>query len=142
MAQDAAFASTPKCGAALLGNAETSLTVPTLASIVISAAAAGTKIESIMVEAVANSLAPTTVLGLVYLFLHDGSNYHLFDTVNVRAVAGSATATPYRANDYDFASGSHLYPALWVPTGWSLRASQSIAGNANILKVTAIGADL
>lgn len=71
--------------------------------------------------------------GLVYLFLYDGTNYHLFDTVAITAVTASSTSAPFRA--------SSRYSNLILKTGWSLRASQSIAGNASILRVIAFGGD-
>ena len=71
--------------------------------------------------------------GLVYLCLHDGTTYRLFDVSVVSASSGSATVLPFKL--------SKLYLNLVLKTGWSLRASQSIAGNANILKVTAFGGD-
>jgi hypothetical protein len=141
MAADPVFAGTPNIGAALLGNAETSLTVPTTTSTLLTAAAGGTVVYEINVEAVTSSLTPTTVAGLVYLFTHDGSTYHLWDTITVRAITASATTAPYRAAASDFAGASKTYTNLILKTGWTLRASQSIAGNASLLKVTAIGLD-
>lgn len=102
-------------------------------SVVLTAAATGTKIEEIVVHATTTSLVATTVAGLVYVFLYDGSTYHLFDTITVSAVTASATAVPFRA--------SVRYVNLWMKTGWSLRASQSIAGNASVLKIECFGAD-
>lgn len=133
MATDPAFASTPVLGAALLGATETNLQVPTATSVIVTAGAAGTKIEEVVVEATTTTLAPTTVAGLVYLFLYDGATYHLFDAIAVTAVVGSATVAPFRARS--------TYANLVLKSGWSLRASQSIAGNANLLKVHALGGD-
>jgi hypothetical protein len=134
MSASPSFASTPNIGAALLGAAESNLQVPVSTSIIITAGASGTKIEEVVVEASATSLVATTVAGLVYLFLHDGSTYHLFDVITVTAVTASSTAAPFRT--------LNRYVNLWLKTGWSLRASQSIVGNANILKCEAFGADL
>lgn len=133
MATAPAFASTVQLGAALLGAAETNLQVPTTTSIIVTADTAGTKIEEIVIEASAATLVATTVAGLVYVFLHDGTTYHLYDTVTVTAITASATVQPFRF--------SKTYPNLWVKTGWSLRASQSIVGNASILKFHAFGGD-
>ena len=133
MAVDPAYASTPKVGAAIPGTAETSLTAPANASTVITGGTNGTMVISITVEAVTTSLTPTTVAGLVYLFLHDGTTAHLFDTITVTAVTASATVAPFRTKN--------SYTDLLVPNGWTLKASQSISGNANLLKVTAIAGD-
>lgn len=135
MATDPAFAATPNTGAALLGNAETDLQAPTTTSVVLTAGSSGTKVEEIVVQASKSAaLTATTVAGLVYLFLYDGSTYHLFDTVTVTAITASATVPGFRQRN--------VYTNLYLKSGWSLRASQSIAGNASILKVHAMGADL
>lgn len=128
------FASTPVNGCALLGTAETDTQAPAQSSVILTAGASGTKIEEIVVEASKTAtLTVTTVAGLVYLFLYDGTTYHLFDTITVTAISGTATTAPYRV--------SNRYSNLWLKTGWSLRASQSIAGNASMLKCHAFGAD-
>lgn len=134
MATDPAFAATPNNGSALLGNAETNLQVPTTTSVIVTAGASGTKVEEVVVEASATSLVASTVAGLVYLFLYDGSTYHLFDVVTVSAITASSTVPGFRQRN--------VYSNLFLKSGWSLRASQSIAGNASILKVHAFGGDL
>lgn len=132
MATDPAFAATPRAGANIITALETSLTVPTQAVTVITAGASGSILSEVVVNAVTTSLVPTTVAGLVYLFLHDGATYHLFDVLAVTAVTASATVAPFRTNK--------LYTES-VQTGWSLRASNSIAGNNGLLKVTAFVGD-
>lgn len=132
MATDPAFAATPRAGANIITALETSLTVPTQAVTIITAGASGSLLTEVVVEAVTTSLTPTTVAGLVYLFLHDGTTFHLFDVLAVTAVTASATVAPFRVNK--------LY-AESVQTGWSLRASNSIAGNNGLLKVTAFIGD-
>lgn len=134
MAADPAFAATINLGSALLGAAETNLQVPTTTSTIVTAGANGTKIEEVVIHAASTALTPTTVAGLVYLFLYDGTNYRLWDTLLVTAITASTTAAPFRTNK--------LYTNLLMKSGWSFRASQSIAGNANLLVCTAIGGDL
>lgn len=132
MATDPSFASVVKLGAALLGAVETNLQVPTTTSTVVTAGASGTKIEEVVVKATNTTLVATTIAGLVYLFLHDGSTYHLYDDLPVSAVTSSATVASFRY--------SRTYSNLWIPSGWSLRASQS-ANTASILKCEVFGAD-
>lgn len=130
MATDPAFAATPKIGSQLLGTAETDTQAPAQTSTVLTAGANGSKVEEIVVEASKSaSLVATTVAGLVYVFLYDGSTYHLYDVVTVTAVTASATAAPFRT--------SKTYTNLFLPSGWSLRCSQSIVGNASLLVATA-----
>jgi hypothetical protein len=137
MATSPSFANTISLGSALLGDLETDLQVPTTTSTIVTAGASGTKIEEITVhasKAAPSGLAATTVAGLVYIFLYDGATYHLFDVMTVSAVTGSATVAPFRT--------SNRYPNLWIKSGWSLRVSQSVHSNQNVLKCEAFGADL
>lgn len=131
MATDPSFTATILTGSALLGNAETNLQVPTTTSTIVTAGASGSKIEEVVVEATATSLVNTTVAGKVYLFLYDGTTYNLWDEIVVTAITASATVQAFRA--------SVRYANLFLPNGWSLRASQSVSGNASVLKVTAQG---
>ena len=134
MATDPAFAATVALGGALLGNAETDTLTPTTTSVILTAGASGSKIEEIVVQAAkTGTLVATTVAGQVYLFLYDGTTYRLFDSILVTAVTASTTVAPYRQN--------RLYTNLVLKSGWSLRASQSVAGNASLLQVFALGGD-
>lgn len=133
MATSPAYAATVDSAAALIGTAETNLQVPVNSVVVLTAGANGSKIEEIVVQASQTSLVATTVAGLVYVFLYDGATYHLFDTVSITAVTASTTTAPFRL--------SKVYNNLVLKNGWSLRASQSIAGNASLLKIHALGAD-
>lgn len=149
MATDPAFASVINNGSGLLSaGAETDLQVPTKTTTILTAGASGTKIDEIVAQMTstgAGGLVATTVAGLIYVFLYDGATYHLYDTIAVRAITASTTVAPYRSLPSDFASGTSRPPNLVIKTGWSLRCSQSIAGNQSAtlaLKVSAFGADL
>lgn len=122
------FYGTPAPASALVGNADTSLTGPTTVTTVLTAAANGTKIEEIVVQGVG-----TTVAGVLNIFRYDGATYHLIDQVLVTAVTSSTTAVAFRRR--------LTYDNLILKTGDSLRASQTIAGNASLLKVTALAND-
>jgi len=134
MASNPSFSATVSLGAALLGSAETDTLTPGQTSTIVTAGASGTKIEEIVVQAVKTAtLVATTVAGLVYIFTYDGSTYRMYDCLTVTAVTASSTAAPFRTNKF--------YSNLWLPSGWSLRASQSVSGNANLLEVFAFGGD-
>ncbi len=133
MATDPSFTAAIALGAALLGAAETNLQVPVNSSVIVTAGANGTKIEEIVIKATGTTLTVNSATGVVYLFLFDGTTYHLFDSVLIGVINGTATVTPYRF--------SRSYINLILKTGWSLRASQSIASNASILKVIAFGGE-
>lgn len=129
------FASTPhNTSTTLSGTIETNLSVPTHATSCFSAGAAGSKIEEIVVEAVATTLLPITIAGLVYLFLYDGTTYHLFDTVPVTAVTASVTVAPFR-------SAPARYPNLSLESGWFLYGSISAAPTTGLLQVHCFGGD-
>lgn len=131
MATDPQFAAVLNLGAALLGSAETSLSAPTTTSVIVTAGGSGTKVEEVVVHAA--HLTTATAAGMVYLFLFDGTTYSIYDTIPITVVTPSASVPPFRI--------SRTYTNLWFKTGWFLRASQSVAGNANLLKCEAFGGD-
>jgi len=75
----------------------------------------------------------TTAAGLVNLFLYDGSAYHLFDQVTVTVVATSTTVASFFQRRY--------YQQLIIPSGWSLRITNTVAGNVSLVGVVATGAN-
>ena len=134
MATDPQFASVVQLAAAqLTGAAETSLTTPTTAVTVLTAGANGTKIEEIVIHAIGASLTQATSAGFVYVFINDGA-WHLYDTIPITAVTPSATAiAPFRT--------SRTYTNLWIKSGSTLRASNSVVGNQNFLMMSVFGGD-
>lgn len=131
MATTPAFAATPAVGSGIVpATLDTSLTAPANATTILTGIAAGTKIEEIVVEGLL-----TTVAGVLNVFLHDGTTYHLYDQFLITAVVSSTTAKAYRA--------SRQYPNLvLLNASWTLRVSQTVAGNQSGLKVTATGGSL
>lgn len=128
MATAPAFAATVNTGTGLPATADTSLTTPTNQVTVLTAGASGSKVEEIVVQAVG-----TTVAGMINIFRYDGATYHLIDQFIITAITSSTTAAAYRQN--------RTYANLLLKNGDTLRASQTIAGNASLLKVTAFGGD-
>lgn len=130
MATAPAFAATPAVGSGLVpATADTSLTAPTNATSILSGGASGTKVEEIVFQGVG-----TTVAGVVNLFLYDGTTYNLLDQVLISATTSSTTAVAFRA--------LRQYTNLLVKSGWSLRVTNTVAGNVSLVKVTAFGGDL
>lgn len=123
------FAAAPIVGAANLAGFDASLTGPSSFSTVVTGGASGTKIEEIDVIGLA-----TTAAEVVNLFLHNGSTWFLFDQILVTAVTSSTTAVAYRT--------ARTYTNLWVPNGWTLRASHTVTTNDNKLAIEAFGGDL
>ena len=132
MSSSAQYASTPKVGSATLTTADTSLTAPTTVGTVFTAGASGSRIDYIEVIGVA-----TTAAGLVNLFIHDGTNYILWQQVPVIAITSSTTAPAFVAN-LSSNSNSNVMP-LTLPTGYYLRAAASVAQTG--VRVTAYGGD-
>jgi len=132
MSTSAQYASTPKVGSATLTTADTSLTAPTTVGTIVSAGASGTRIDYIEVQGVA-----TTVAGLINLFIYDGTNYILWNQVPVIAITSSTTAPAFVAN-LSSNGNANIMP-LTLPTGYSLRATSSVAQTG--IRVTAYGGD-
>lgn len=130
MSTDPAFASVINNNSATVSaTLDTSLTAPTNAVTVFTAGANGSAIYEMVLEGLL-----TTVAGVCNIFLHDGSTYHLFEQALVTAITSSTTATAYRWNK--------AYPNLYIKNGWTVRFTQTIAGNQSGLKLSVFGADL
>lgn len=132
MATTAQYAATPKVGSAVLTSADTSLTAPSTVSTILSAGSSGSRIDYIEIQGVA-----TTVDGLINLFIHDGTNYILWQQVPILAITSSTTSPAFVAN-LSSNSNANVMP-LCIPTGYSLRATTSVAQTG--VRVTAYGGD-
>ena len=131
MATAPAYAATPLHGVGIPTALETDLQVPTQAVLVVSAGASGSKIEEIVVEAIATTLVATTVAGVIYIFTYNGVLYSLYDVIPVTAITASATAQGFRL--------SKSYNNLILLSTESIYAANSIAGNDSKLQVHAFG---
>ena len=126
------YASTPKVSGATLTTADTSLTSPTTVGTVFSAGASGSRIDYIEVIGVA-----TTAASLINLFLYSGSVYYLWQQIPVAAVTVGTTTPSFVANLSSNVNANVL--PLVLPTGWSLRATTTIAQTG--VSVIAYGGD-
>lgn len=89
----------------------------------------GTRIEEIVVKATGDPAD-----SVVTIFLHDGTNYFLWDEFDIGdPTAASATVPGYRE--------SRTYRNLVVPSGWSIRAAITVALTAGVAVVFALGGD-
>lgn len=130
MALNPNFSQQPKLGVGLVSTANTNRDGTGILAIIFTAGAIGSKLERARVMALS-----TTTAGMVRLFLHDGVNAHLFDEIAVPAVVPSGTVQAFKG-DIDWSTSDK---ALWLPAGWSLRASTH---NAESFKVIAVAGDL
>ena len=127
MASTPSYAGAPKVGMASVATANTGRDGTGTVGTVLTAGSNGSMISRITVQATV-----TTTAGMVRLFLHDGTNHRLWREIAIAANTVSATVAGYN-------SAVTLNPALFIPTGYSLRASTN---NAESINVIAEGADL
>ena len=132
MSTAAQYASTPKVGSANLTTADTSLTAPTTVGTIFTAGSSGSRIDYIDIQGVA-----TTVAGLINLFIYDGTTYFLWQQVPVIAITSSTTAPAFNAT-LSSNNNANVMP-LCIPTGYSLRATTSVAQTG--IRVIAYGGD-
>lgn len=93
------------------------------------AGASGGKIEEVVIKADGNPADCTVVF-----YLYDGANYHVFDEWDIGdPAAGSTTVASYRE--------ARTYENLVMKTGWSFRASVTVAPTSGLIQVHAFGAD-
>lgn len=116
MSADPIFASTPRQGSGVVATADASYTGPTNVMTLITAPAAGTRVE----RARFSFNGTTSLAGFVNVFIHDGTNYRLIRSIPYTAITASVTVAPALAD------GSGLVTfegGLILPSGYSLRAS-------------------
>ncbi len=77
----------------------------------------------------------TSVAGIVNLFIYDGTTYSLWQQIPINAVTSSTTAVAF--NSVTSTNNSPNVMPMIIPTGYSLRASTTIAQTG--LKVIAYG---
>jgi hypothetical protein len=131
MATAPTFASTPRIGVASVSTANTARDGTGTIATIITGAAAGTRIERVVLKATGNPAD-----SVVTLFLYDGSNYWLFDEFDLGdPAAASDTVAGYRVE--------RSYEDLVLPSAsWSLRAAITVALTAGVINAFAFGADL
>ncbi len=130
MATAPQYAATPLVWSGLVpATADTSWTSPSSTTTLGSAGSNGTKITQIDVIP-----AGTVAAGLVNLFLYDGSAYHLHESVTITSATLSTTAGPVKQ--------TFTYDNLVLPSGWSLRVTNTVSGNVSLIEVNAFGASL
>lgn len=122
------FTLTPIVGAALCPAVDTSQTAPSTSATLVTGGTNGTRVGEIVAIPVG-----TVVTGLINLFLHNGSTFFLFDQLTVGAATVSQSAAwtrfwkPYRN--------------LNVPSGWTLKITNTNASNNSLISVVAFGGD-
>lgn len=130
MAAAPAYASTPVAWCGLVpATADTSFTAPTNVTTLGSAGSSGTKVTQVDVTPVG-----TVAAGLVNVFAYDGTAYHLVASVAIASATVNSTTAPVTQSLY--------FDNLVLPSGWSLRATNTVVANESLITVNAFGASL
>lgn len=131
MASAPRFTNTPRIGAVTVSTANTNRDGTGTIATVITGVASGTKISRLVVKATGDPAD-----SVVTIFLHDGSNFFLFDEFDIgNPAAASTTVAGYRE--------TRKYDDLILPTNnWSIRAAITVALTSGVINVFAIGGDL
>lgn len=119
MSTQAQYASTAKTAVGQLSAANTNRDGTGTLVTILTAGAAGTRIDDITIQATG-----TTTAGMVRLFLHDGTNARLVKEIAVSAITPSGTVAAFTSSLFN--------QNLILATGWSLRASTHNAETFNV----------
>lgn len=130
MATNPSFIATPVIGVGSVSTANTARDGSGTLVTVVPNGSTGIRILEVVIKATADPAD-----SVVTLFLHDGTNAHLFDEIDIGNPAdGSAAVETYRV--------SRAYANLVLPVGWSLRAAITAAPTSGVVKVFALGGAL
>ena len=122
------FVETYRSDEVLIQTADTSLTAPAVAGTVWTAGAQGSRIDLIVIQAVA-----LTAAGMVRIFVHDGAAYFLFREVSVTAIPAPGSTTQAFHDEIDLTANP-----LYLASGYTLRATTAIGDD---FVITAVGGD-
>ena len=125
MSINANYASSPKMGIVAISTANTARDGTGTIGTVFTAGAAGSRIDSIDIQATG-----TTTAGMVRLFMHNGTTAFLLAEVPVVAVTPGASNPAWSAQINGNTSAN--FPIV-MQTGYSLRASTHNAETFNII---------
>lgn len=131
MAATPAFASTPRAAAVNVSTANTNRDGTGTIVDILTGAAAGTRIERLVLQATGDPAD-----SVVTIFLHNGTNYFLYDEFDIGNPAAASTTVPaFRVEK--------VYRDLILPSAsWKIAAAITVALTAGVIVVHASGADL
>lgn len=130
MASTPQYAATPKVGLGQVSVANTNRDGTGTIATIFTAGASGSRIDQIRVHSVA-----ATTAGMIRLFIHDGTNAHLWKEILVSAITPGASTPAWAAT---LAVPTDLELPLVLPAGYSLRAATD---NAETFNVICVGGD-
>lgn len=120
MATNPAYAAVPATAQVQIATANTARDGTGTIGTLITAPAAGTRVDDIVICA-----AGTTTAGVVRMFIHDGTNYRLLQEILVAAITPSTTVAAF------YAKLTNL--GIVLKSGWSLRFSTHNAETFNVV---------
>jgi hypothetical protein len=92
----------------------------------------GSKIERVMV----NQVADITAAGILNLFIHDGTSFHLWEAIQINVF--DVTTSAQQAADAIF---NKAYDDIIIENAWTIRATVTVAALDDALKVVVFGLD-
>ena len=129
MAADAVFLGTPRTAVASVSTANTNRDGTGTIATVWSTTGTASRIAEVRIVATGDPAD-----SIVNLFIHDGSTAWLFDSFDIgNPTAASNTVEGYKAGA--------SYTNLFLPNGYSLRASITVALTSGVVNVFAHGGD-
>jgi hypothetical protein len=129
MAAAANFVGTPEAAVASVSTANTARDGTGTIATVFTAGSSGSRITSVRCVATGDPAD-----SIVNLFLHDGTTAWFFDSIDMgNPAAASTTVDAFKA--------VVSYTDLLLPSGWSLRASITVALTAGVVNVFVHGGD-
>ena len=128
MASTPAYTATGVIGVGSVSTANTARDGTGTLTTILTGASTGTKVERLVLKATGDPAD-----SVVTVFLHDGTNFWLFDEVDLgNPAAASTTVVGYRFEK--------AYDDLILPsTSWTLRAGITVALTAGVINVFAFG---
>ena len=120
MADIPAFASVPATAQVQIATANTARDGTGTIGTLITAPAAGTRVDDIVICA-----AGTTTAGIVRMFIHDGTDYRLLQEILVTDITPSTTVAVFVAKLTNL--------GIVLKSGWSLRFSTHNAETFNVV---------
>lgn len=128
MAANPQYASTPLIGIATISTANTALNGTGVAPTVLTAGSAGSRIDSIEVQATG-----ATTAGMVRFFIDNGTTSYLIAEVPVVACTPSASVPAFSTTITASGVSSVMPLPLVIPSGYSLKASTEKSESFNII---------
>ena len=125
MASSPSFAAIPKVGTGALSLSDTNLVAPFNSTEIIAAGPAGTRINAVIIQA-----QGTTTIGMVRLWLYDGTIHSLIREIAILPVVPSGNIPAFQS--------VVTFDGLSIQSGYSLLASTN---NAESFRITALAAD-